>query len=91
MWPTSVARPTTIIANRNLDQAIVVVHLHTRGGGMRMPDDIRQCLSGDAVHRRSSLAGNRFKIIRQLELDSETSRTNRLDQIGRSVRLGAGR
>jgi hypothetical protein len=31
MWLPPVANPTTIITNRDLDQAIVVVHLHTRG------------------------------------------------------------
>jgi hypothetical protein len=81
IWRTPIARSGAIVANRNLDASIVVVNLHVCLGGTRMSNDVRQCLPGDAVYRRSSLARNRLKIIRESEVDSKTGGACCLDQI----------
>jgi hypothetical protein len=72
----------TIVMNRNLDPSIVVVNLDACLGSVCMPHDVRQGLPSDAIHRRSSLARNRLKIIRQGELDSETGCSYGLDELG---------
>jgi hypothetical protein len=81
IWRTPIARSGAIVANRNLDASIVVVNLHVCLGGTRMSNDVRQCLPGDAIYRRSSLARNRLKIIRKSEVDGKTSGARGLDQI----------
>ena len=67
--------------NGKINPAILMINVHAGCGGMRMPNDIRERLPGDAVHSSASLLRNCLKIIRQRELDGDSGRAYVLDQI----------
>ena len=51
--------------NGKINPAILMINVHAGCGSMRMPNDIRERLPGDAVHSSASLLRNCLKIIRQ--------------------------